>query len=90
MTQRWIPVSLLAALVGLSTGMSGQELAITLQSLRPEILVVLVSGNVNATILEGLRPNSASFLPKPFKPSDVIGVIDELRERAGVPPLPAG
>jgi PAS domain S-box-containing protein len=61
------------------TGMTGGELAATLQKERPEVLVVLVSGNVDATVVDSVRLGTGAFLPKPFKPSELIGVIAELR-----------
>ncbi len=62
----------------------GTELATILQGERPELLVVLVSGNVDATALEGLAEGSAAFLAKPFRPSELIGVLAELRRVRGM------
>ena len=69
------------------TGMTGGELAAALQAERPEVLVVLVSGNVDATVVESVREGTGAFLPKPFKPSELIGVIAELRGAQGSPPV---
>jgi two-component system, cell cycle sensor histidine kinase and response regulator CckA len=69
------------------TGMTGGELAAELQAERPEVLVVLVSGNVDATVVDVVAEGSGAFLAKPFKPSELIGVIAELRGRGdGVGP----
>ena len=67
-------------------GMTGGELAAILQESDPELLVVLVSGNVDAAVLEDVREGTGTFLPKPFKPSELIGVIDELRSRRATAP----
>jgi FixJ family two-component response regulator len=60
--------------------MSGVELAVALQAERPGLLVVLVSGNVEASVLEDLEPGTAAFVAKPFRPSELIGVLAELRK----------
>ena len=80
------PIELLVSDV-IMPGMSGRELALQLQSDRPELLIVLASGNLDATVLEGLAVDSAVFLAKPFKPSELISVIAELRARRE-PPAP--
>jgi PAS domain S-box-containing protein len=61
--------------------MSGKELASELQVARPDLLVVLASGNVDASILEGLREGSATFLAKPFRPSEVLEAVAALQSR---------
>jgi PAS domain S-box-containing protein len=62
-------------------GMTGEALACVLQSQRPELLVVLVSGNVDSTVVESVEPGTGVFLAKPFRPSELVGVISELRVR---------
>ena len=67
------------------TGMTGGELAATLQAERPEVLVVLVSGNVDSTVVETWPRGSGAFLAKPFKPSELVGVDRRAaRARQGV------
>jgi len=75
------PIDLLVSDV-VMTGMTGGELAATLQAERPELLVVLVSGNVDSTVVDSVAEGTGAFLAKPFKPSELIGVIAELRGRA--------
>jgi PAS domain S-box-containing protein len=71
-------------------GMSGRELALELQTQWPDLLIILASGNLDASVLDGLADGSAVFLPKPFKPSELVNVIAELRSRRGAPsPAPA-
>jgi PAS domain S-box-containing protein len=74
------PIELLVSDV-VMPGMSGRELALELQGQWPGLLVILASGNLDATVLEGLAENSAIFLAKPFKPSELVSVIAELRSR---------
>jgi PAS domain S-box-containing protein len=62
-------------------GMTGEALAASMQAQRPELLVVLVSGNVDATVVESVTPGTGVFLAKPFRPSELVGVISELRSR---------
>ena len=45
------------------------------------VLVVLVSGNVDATVVDVVADGTGAFLAKPFKPSELISVIAELRGR---------
>ena len=78
------PIELLVSDV-VMPGMSGRELALELQAQRPDLLVILASGNLDASVLEGLAGGSAVFLAKPFKPSELVGVIAELRSRRGSP-----
>jgi CheY-like chemotaxis protein len=59
--------------------MSGGELAERLQAERPGLQVVLVSGNVPSSVLDALAPGSAAYLAKPFRPSQLIEVVRELR-----------
>jgi PAS domain S-box-containing protein len=68
-------------------GVSGHELAVELQSRWPTLLVVLVSGNIDESVIDDLREGSAAFLAKPFRPSELLEVIDDLlasREGAAV------
>jgi signal transduction histidine kinase/ActR/RegA family two-component response regulator len=70
-------------------GVSGHELAVELQSRWPELLVVLVSGNIDESIIDDLRSGSSAFLAKPFRPSELLEVIDDLlasREGAAAEP----
>ena len=78
------PIDLLVSDVILG-GMTGGELAAILQHERPDLLVVLVSGNVDATVVESVREGTGLFLAKPFKPSELVGVIAELRGRQADP-----
>jgi PAS domain S-box-containing protein len=58
--------------------MTGRDLASTLQSQHPELLVLLVSGTANRQILEDLKPGTSDFLAKPFKPSDLVDRVHDL------------
>lgn len=64
-------------------GMDGTELAQSLQGRWPGLRVVLMSGNVDETAIEALAPRSAAFLSKPFRPSELLVVVDRLLETAG-------
>jgi two-component system, cell cycle sensor histidine kinase and response regulator CckA len=58
--------------------MTGRDLAETLQSQIPNLLVLLVSGTANRQILEDLKPGTSEFLAKPFKPSDLVDRVHDL------------
>ena len=57
---------------------SGRELATSLQSKNPELLVLLVSGTANRSVIEKLNPGTSDFLAKPFKPSDLVDRVHDL------------
>ncbi|NNN01506.1 MAG: response regulator [Acidimicrobiaceae bacterium] len=59
-------------------GISGRDLAGRLQSERPNLKVLLVSGTENSSIVDGLLPGSSSFLSKPFKPSELIDRVHQV------------
>jgi PAS domain S-box-containing protein len=58
--------------------MSGRDLAMSLQSKNPDLLVLLVSGTANRSIIEDLNPGASDFLAKPFKPSDLVDRVHDL------------
>jgi CheY-like chemotaxis protein len=61
--------------------LSGRDVAGTLQKENPELLVLLISGSEDATVIDGLRSGSAAFLSKPFKPSELIDQMLQLLAR---------
>jgi PAS domain S-box-containing protein len=58
--------------------MSGRDLASSLQSRSPGLLVLLVSGTANRSIIADLVPGASDFLAKPFKPSDLVDRVHDL------------
>ena len=58
--------------------MSGRDLARTLQSESPGLLVLLVSGTANRSIIDELDVGESDFLAKPFKPSDLVDRVHDL------------
>lgn len=66
-------------------GITGRDLAGQLQSARPELRVLLVSGTEGAESVEGLLPGSGSFLAKPFKPSELIDQVHDVLSRTRSP-----
>ena len=62
--------------------MSGKELAERLQSLRPEIKVIYMSGYTgNAIVHHGILPPWLNFLEKPFTPECLARKIREVLDR---------
>jgi two-component system cell cycle sensor histidine kinase/response regulator CckA len=61
--------------------MSGRELAKALQSRNPTLLVLLVSGTATRSVVSELNAGTADFLPKPFKPSELVDKVHELLSR---------
>jgi len=58
--------------------LSGRDLALALLESHPDLRVLLISGNEEAVVLDGLGSVSVSFLAKPFKPSALIDRIAQL------------
>jgi CheY-like chemotaxis protein len=74
------PIDLLLSDVVLPE-MTGPQLASRLQGEEPELLVVLMSGTASPDVIEGLVPGSATFVPKPFKPSALVDEVMSLLSR---------
>lgn len=66
--------------------LSGPDLAVALQTSRPELRVLLTSGTADATVLAGLSPGTSAFLKKPFKPSALIDAVHDLLARVVAAP----
>ena len=63
-------------------GMSGCDLASRLQSERPDMKVLYVSGYTNGSFKQlGVSPNSDAFLQKPFNLSELARRIHKMLER---------
>ncbi len=74
------PVDMLVSDVVLPE-MSGPELANRLQQIQPNLLVVLMSGTAQPSVIDELREGSATFLAKPFKPSELVDEVAALLTR---------
>ncbi len=60
-------------------GMSGQKLAETLRTTRPGVKVLFVSGHSEELVRQqGVAPDSASFVQKPFSPSALLRKVQKL------------
>lgn len=58
-------------------GMSGMEVVQTLKSIYPDVPVVMITGYANvATAVEAMKYGAADYIPKPFKPQDLIEKIE--------------
>lgn len=62
-------------------GMSGRELAERLQSLRPEVKVLYMSGYMGKAIDHRVLEQGAHFMAKPFSPEDLAHKIREVLEQ---------
>ncbi len=61
--------------------MTGRQLAQRLQRDRPELMVLLMSGTASSEVIEGLAQGSASFIAKPFRPSELVDNVTALLGR---------
>ena len=73
-------IHLLVSDIGLPL-MGGEELARRFLLLRPEIKVLLISGNTDAAILhdDQLQP-PINFLQKPFTPDELVSMVRQVLE----------
>jgi PAS domain S-box-containing protein len=62
-------------------GLSGPEVAASLQSENPDLRVLLTSGTADASVLARLVPGTGGFLAKPFRPSGLIDAVHGLLSR---------
>lgn len=63
------------------SGLTGSELAATLQSANHSLRVLMMSGTADAAVLDELLPGTNAFLQKPFRPSELIDQVHELLSR---------
>jgi two-component system, cell cycle sensor histidine kinase and response regulator CckA len=61
--------------------MSGRDLALALQAKNPTLMVLIVSGTANQSVISELNEGSAAFLAKPFKPSELVDNVHTLLAR---------
>jgi two-component system cell cycle sensor histidine kinase/response regulator CckA len=61
--------------------MSGRELALALQAKQPTLMVLIVSGTANRSVIGELNEGTAEFLSKPFKPSELVDNVHNLLAR---------
>ncbi len=64
--------------------MAGSELAARWQSEQPDFPVLLMSGTASLDVISHLTPGSASFLAKPFRPSELVDAVVSLLSRRAV------
>jgi PAS domain S-box-containing protein len=70
-------------------GLTGQELAIRLQHIFPEIRVLYTSGYSKPTALTTGIDATAPFLPKPFLPADLLAKVREVLSGAPLQKQPS-
>ncbi len=77
------PVDLMVADVVMPQ-MSGQELAVRLGRLHPEMKVFFMSGYTDRDLATyGVPEASRSFIPKPFRPMDLVKKVREFLDASG-------
>jgi PAS domain S-box-containing protein len=74
------PIDLLVSDVVMSL-ITGDELAQALQAKNPELLVLLMSGSADASLLDSLLAGTSDFLAKPFRPSALVDHVRRLLDR---------
>jgi DNA-binding NtrC family response regulator len=62
-------------------GMGGMEVLQTLKSIYPTVPVVMITGYANvSTAVEAMKYGAANYIPKPFKPHELLGHVREVIE----------
>jgi hypothetical protein len=60
-------------------GLSGKELSSRLMAIRPEMIVLYMSGYTDAVVMkQGVEEGSVNFIPKPFTPSSLSQKVREV------------
>jgi two-component system cell cycle sensor histidine kinase/response regulator CckA len=59
-------------------GVTGPDVAANLESSRPAMRVLFVSGGMEAALLAGMPIDPLCFLAKPFKPSHLVARVRQL------------
>lgn len=77
------PIDLLVSDVVMEE-LTGPQLARLLQDDQPGIRVLLISGTADANVVDGLIDDTAAFMAKPFKPSQLVDQVHDLLVRRGV------
>ena len=72
------PIQLLITNVSMPR-MDGLTLTTKIREERPDIRVIVISGQTNAAILVGNRPDA--FLPKPFQPVTLLKAVQDILDR---------
>lgn len=64
-------------------GMNGADLACRLQSLRPDLVTVFMSGYAESDVLRRLRENAAIHIQKPFTMDALLSSVAEAFQGSG-------
>ena len=60
-------------------GLSGKELGSRLGAIRPEIIVLYMSGYTDSVVMkQGVAEGSVNFIPKPFTPAALSQKVREV------------
>jgi DNA-binding NarL/FixJ family response regulator len=89
----WVgPIDMLVTDVAMP-GMNGPDLAEQMMSLYPNIAVLFISSNTAGIVIPDSASNVSSFLPKPFRPSQLLTRVRELldvRRQIAIPQVDEG
>lgn len=68
-------------------GMDGMEVLRRLRDVRPEVRVVMITahGDVESAV-EAMKLGAVDFLPKPFSPGEIRGIVQKIRDREALDP----
>jgi FixJ family two-component response regulator len=63
-------------------GMDGMEVLLRIREIRPEALVIVITGYATIeTAIEAMKRGAYDFIPKPFKPDQLRIVVDRAMEK---------
>ena len=80
------PIDLLLTDIRMGPNLNGCDLAQAMRLLRPEIRVIYMSAYADDDrVHEEAEAGAATFLPKPFSPSQLVGVVAKVLSGASEP-----
>jgi two-component system, cell cycle sensor histidine kinase and response regulator CckA len=80
------PIDLLLTDIRMGPDLNGCDLAQAMRLLRPEIRVIYMSAYADDDrVHEEAEAGTATFLPKPFSPSQLVGVVAKVLSGASAP-----
>ena len=83
-----VEIDLLLTDMVMPGGVSGKDLAEQMTAQRPGLKVIITSGYSPELVSEGIQlAEGVNYLPKPYSPADLAGILEKAFASAGSPAL---